>query len=56
MGDKIKTTERFAVKNPSLHEYDEKFNFYCGLLKELNSMKDYHDVYCVRWAYKIINV
>ncbi|PNF33091.1 Dynein heavy chain 10, axonemal [Cryptotermes secundus] len=46
--DKNITCDRFSAKNPTLLQYDEKFVFYERLIKDIDEVETYRDIYCTR--------
>ncbi|KAK3924935.1 Dynein heavy chain 10, axonemal [Frankliniella fusca] len=46
--DKVVTCEKFAAKNPSLLQYDERFSFYSQRIADLNDIPSFQDIFCIR--------
>nr|XP_046467282.1 dynein axonemal heavy chain 10 [Neodiprion pinetum] len=46
--DKSQTCEKFAAKNPTLLQYDEKFTFYGAIVDEVDVMTPYYDINSIR--------
>lgn len=46
--DKVGLCEKFAARNPTLLQYDEKFNYYSQQISEIDDTSPYQDIHCIR--------
>lgn len=46
--DKVITCEKFASRNPTLLQYDEKFSHYSQRIAEMDEIEPHQDIHCIR--------